>query len=233
MIITIDGPSGVGKSTLSKALARHLGFGQIDSGALYRAVTLHCLRARAPFDDMQALERCALGARVELHHSPHGDVVMLNGDVVDAELRDPEVSRRIANVADLRSVRELVNDVQRHAARGRDLILDGRDCGTVVFPDAEIKVYLTADALSRARRRHEQMLLNKRPQAMQPLAEVVADLEARDARDRARPFGALRQSPDAVVVDTSGLTYEEGWQSLLRAVEEHPAFRARLASTQE
>jgi cytidylate kinase len=156
---------------------------------------------------------------------------MLNGDVVDAELRDPEVSRRIANVADLRSVRELVNDVQRRAAHGRDLILDGRDCGTVVFPDAEIKVYLTADALSRARRRHEQMLLNKRPQAMQPLAEVVSDLEARDARDRARPFGALRQAPDAVVVDTSGLTYEEGWQLLLRAVEEHPAFRARLAST--
>jgi len=233
MIITIDGPSGVGKSSLSKALARHLGFGQIDSGAMYRAATLHCLRQGVDFADVDALSRAASTARIELRHLPEGgDEVLLNGEVVDAELRDPEISRRIANVADLRLVRDLVNEAQRLAARGRDLVLDGRDTGTVVFPNADIKIYLTADVEARGRRRHEQMVLTRGAEHAESLDRVIADLAERDRRDRSRPFGALKPAEDAILVDSSTFTYAQGLSELIRIVEEHPAYRARLGEPQ-
>jgi cytidylate kinase len=217
LIVAIDGPCGVGKSSLARAVARRLGFSHLDSGALYRAVALRCLEEGVSPSDADAVARVAEKARLEIVDDPHGMRVLSRGEDVTDRLRVPEVSRVTAAVADIRPVRELLNLTQRRFARGRRVVADGRDIATVVFPDAEVKIYLDASLEERARRRFDQHAGDPK-HANESLDDVARDIAERDHRDKSRSFGALRQHPEADLLDSTGLPYEETLERLTALV---------------
>jgi cytidylate kinase len=203
MIVAIDGPAGAGKSTITRTLARRLGFAFLDTGAMYRAVTLAALRRGVPWDDVASLARVAEDVVIELD----GDQVLLDGEDVSQEIRTPAVTSAIANVADNVHVRQRLVEQQRRIAAGKsNIVTEGRDQGTVAFPDAECKIFLTASPEERARRRLDD--LRSRGQEA-TLEEVLSDQNERDRRDQARPVGRLMKAADAVEVCTDGLTPEE------------------------
>jgi cytidylate kinase len=202
MIITIDGPAGAGKSSAARALARRLGFEFLDTGAMYRAVTLAGLRAGIDLRDEHALG--ALLANLTLEMSP-GRVV-LNGEDVTGQIRTAEVTAASAPVADSPAVRRRLRELQRAIAAGRDIICEGRDQGTVVFPDAACKFFLVADPLERARRRQREMAVRGE---VRDLRDVLADQEARDRRDAARDLAPMVPAVDAIRLDSTNLTLEQ------------------------
>jgi cytidylate kinase len=203
MIVAIDGPAGAGKSTITRTLARRLGFAFLDTGAMYRAVTLAALRRGVPWDDVASLARVAEDVVIELD----GDQVLLDGEDVSQEIRTPAVTSSIANVADNVHVRQRLVEQQRRIAAGKsNIVTEGRDQGTVAFPDAECKIFLTASPEERARRRLDD--LRSRGQEA-TLEEVLADQNERDRRDQARPVGRLMKAADAVEFCTDGLTPDE------------------------
>jgi CMP/dCMP kinase len=202
LIVTIDGPAGAGKSSAARGLARRLGFRFLDTGAMYRAVTLAARERDLDLADVAAMARLAGEIRVELA----GDRVMLEGrDVTDA-IRKFEIATATHYAADNPAVRAQLVLWQRAAAAGSDVVTEGRDQGTVVFPDAECKIFLTANERERARRRH--LDLQARGENI-PFEEVLANQQLRDQRDAARPVGALIKADDAIEVFTDGLTPEE------------------------
>ncbi|HKB36927.1 MAG TPA: (d)CMP kinase [Gemmataceae bacterium] len=202
MIITIDGPAGSGKSSAARALAVRLGFRFLDTGAMYRAVTLAALRARIDLHDQDALSRLLDGLRLEM---PPGQVI-LNGEDVTTQIRTREVTDASRPIADSRVVRERLVWMQRELARGRDIVCEGRDQGTVVFPDAACKFFLGADPVERARRRQREM--QARGETAE-LDEVLRAQQERDARDAARDLGPMIPAEDAVRLDSTALTLDE------------------------
>lgn len=202
MIITIDGPAGAGKSTVARALARRLGFRYLDTGAMYRAVALAGLRRAVDWDRPEDLARVAADLQLELT----GDQILLNGEDVTLAVRTEEVTAATRYAADNQQVRRRLAHLQRVAAAGQDMVTEGRDQGSVVFPHAECKIYLTASPDERARRRQGD--LEAQGEA-KPLGEVLGDLDRRDREDAARPIGALVEPLDAVNVPTDGLTVDE------------------------
>lgn len=211
MIVTIDGPSGVGKSTVTKALAARLGFEYLDTGAMYRAVALAVLRRAIPFDDHDAIAAILPSLHVEL---PPGRVV-LNGEDVSAAIRTPEVSQGASKVAVIAAVRRFLAGEQQTAAAGRDMVCEGRDQGTFVFPTAECKYFLTGDARVRAERRAAELVAKGQSVTVE---EVLADQEARDRRDSERDLAPMRPAHDAVVVDTTHLSTEQVIEKLEQIV---------------
>ncbi|MBI1914199.1 MAG: (d)CMP kinase [Planctomycetes bacterium] len=203
MIITIDGPAGAGKSTSAWVLAWRLGFKYpLDTGAMYRAVTLAALRAGIDPADPDALARLLDGLCLEM---PPGRVI-LDGEDITAPIRTGEVTDASRPIADSRVVRERLVLMQREIARGRDIVCEGRDQGTVVFPDAACKFFLVADPVERARRRQREMLARGETVA---LDELLRAQEARDDRDARRAVGPMVRAADAVTIDSTGLTLEE------------------------
>ncbi|MBM4293097.1 MAG: (d)CMP kinase [Deltaproteobacteria bacterium] len=201
-VIAIDGPAGAGKSSVSAALAARLGFTRLDTGALYRAIGLAALRAGVRAEEGEALRALLADLRVELD----GAEVLLDGVAEGDALRRPEVSAAASDFARLPSVRAKLLDLQRAIGAAQACVVDGRDIGTVVFPDAPLKIYLTASARARAERR----LLELAAKGMaQPLDEVQREIEARDAQDASRPIAPLRRAEDAVLVDATALGLEE------------------------
>jgi cytidylate kinase len=198
-VIAIDGPAGSGKSTVAKALAARLGLEYLDTGAMYRSVTFAALRRGIDPSERDQVARMV--ADLELAVTP--DNVVVDGVDATIEIRGPEVSRAVSIVAANPDVRSEMVRRQREWVAARDGgVLEGRDIGTVVFPDAELKVYLTADAEVRARRRSKEV-------ADLDYATVAADLARRDALDQGREVSPLTEAPDAFVVDTTGLSVEE------------------------
>jgi cytidylate kinase len=202
MIITIDGPAGAGKSSAARALARRLGFEFLDTGAMYRAVSLAALRAGLDLHDQEALARLLAGLRLEL---PPGRVLLSGEDVTHA-IRTAEVTAATQPVADSPVVRRSLVQVQRAIAAGRDMVCEGRDQGTVVFPQAACKFFLVADPVERARRRQREMAA--RGEAVD-FASVLEAQEVRDRRDAARDLAPMRPAADAVVLDSTALTLDE------------------------
>jgi cytidylate kinase len=202
MIITIDGPAGAGKSTVARLLAARLGFDYLDTGAMYRAVTLAALRAGCDPRDAAALRRLLdqLDLRLE-----KGRVYLQGEDVTDL-LRSQQITAASGAIADSPVVRAHLVALQRQWAAGRNVVCEGRDQGTLVFPQAECKFFLTAAPQERARRRHQEMLA--RGEALS-LEEVLRDQEARDRRDAARTIAPLVPAADAVILDTTTLSLEE------------------------
>jgi cytidylate kinase len=202
MIITIDGPAGAGKSTVARLLAARLGFDYLDTGAMYRAVTLAALRAGCDPCDAAALRRLLdqLDLRLE-----KGRVYLQGEDVTDL-LRSQQITAASGAIADSPVVRAHLVALQRQWAAGRNVVCEGRDQGTLVFPQAECKFFLTAAPQERARRRHQEMLA--RGEALS-LEEVLRDQEARDRRDAARTIAPLVPAADAVILDTTTLSLEE------------------------
>ncbi len=199
MIVTIDGPAGAGKSSAAHTLARRLGFEFLNTGAMYRAVTLAALRAGCDLGDEASLSRLLVTLSLEM--SPGR--VLLNGEDVTALIRTAEVTAGTGKVASSPAVRRRLGELQRATASGRNLVCEGRDQGTIVFPDAACKFFLVADPVERARRRHREMLARGETVA---LAEILAAQEARDARDTARDIAPMRPAADAILLDSTALT---------------------------
>lgn len=213
LIIAIDGPAGAGKSTVARRLARRLGYRFLDSGALYRAVTLAALRAGLEPGDEERVAALARTADVELRDGADGPVVLLGGDDVSAEIRGPAVSNAVSTVAALPRVREAIAPLQKGFAAEGGVVAEGRDIGTVVFPDADVKFFLDADPAERARRRADE-----RGEA--DVGSVHREIAARDRDDTDRKVAPLRAAPDAVVVDTTPLSLDEVVARLAAEVEE-------------
>jgi cytidylate kinase len=202
MIVTIDGPAGAGKSSTARALARRLAFEFLDTGAMYRAVTLTGLRAGLDLNDQDALERLLADLRLEM---PPGRVVA-NGEDITHGIRTAEVTAASRAVADSPVVRRWLVALQRRIAMGRDIVCEGRDQGTIVFPDAACKFFLVADPGERAQRRHREMLT--RGERI-PWEEVLRAQQARDQRDEARDIAPMVPAADAIVLDSTHLSLEE------------------------
>lgn len=202
MIITIDGPAGAGKSTASKMLAKRLGFQFLDTGAMYRAVTWAALQRKIPLDDQTALAELAS----ELQIAFLGTSVLVNGRDVTEEIRTPEVTQNVVAIADTPMVRQHLVRIQREIARHGNYVCEGRDQGSVVFPDAPCKFYLTASAKQRAIRRVDQL---KHAGQSVDLDEIVQQQNQRDQQDIERPVGRLVKAEAAIEIDTDHKTIGE------------------------
>jgi cytidylate kinase len=218
LIIAIDGPSGAGKSTLGRRLAREFGLLYVDTGAMYRAVALAAVEANVSAHNAEGLTEVARRARVELTGDPDHLQVKLNGRDVTSEIRTEQASRLASVVSTVAGVRrELVRRQREMGATGAGVVLDGRDIGTVVFPNADVKFFITARSEERARRRYEQDHA-KAPDLT--FDETLADINTRDQRDSTRDDSPLRIAEDAVVIDTTDLTVEEVFARMLETVRE-------------
>lgn len=219
-LVAIDGPAGAGKSTVSREVARRLGFTMIDTGALYRAVALAALRGGIAHDDEAGLE--ALLRKIELRLEE--DRIFLDGEDVSREIRTPEISLGASRVSTVPAVRAGLLRLQRKLGRAapRGAVLEGRDIGTVIFPDADAKIFLTASVEQRAMRRTEE--LRARGEEVD-YEEVLADQIRRDRRDSERSLAPLRPAEDAIVVDSSGRTIEEVVEEIVKTVRERIAMR--------
>ena len=212
LIIAIDGPSGAGKGTVARAIANELGYRHVDSGAMYRAVGWQALRDGVPLDDDVAVAALATAARIEVSNTQ----VTIDGVDVTRQIRTPEVDRAAAAVARLPRVRSVLVDRQRAMAANGGIVMEGRDIGTVVFPDADVKLYLDASPEERARRRASDPAHTGVPAAV---SEVATLLTQRDQIDRTRAVSPLYAAADALVVDTTGRSVEDIVKQVLRVLD--------------
>jgi cytidylate kinase len=219
-VVTIDGPAGAGKSTTARAVAARLGFLYVDTGALYRALALKVAECGVSPDDPAQVNACIDGAKVDLSGSPEHVHVWLDGRDVSREIRTPEVSELSSRLAAMPDVRARLVETQRALAARGPLVAEGRDLGTVVFPGAEVKIFLDASVEERARRRSRD--LQERGIAA-PIDQVQEELERRDRRDRDRAQSPLKPSPDARVIDTTGMDLEPQVEAVLGVIMAHPA----------
>jgi cytidylate kinase len=214
VVIAIDGPAGSGKSTVARRLAERLGFIYIDTGAMYRGVGLLALQRGVALSDAAALERLAASAGLRF---AAGNRLMAGQEDLTGQIRTPEVADASSIVSTVAGVRREMVEIQRQLGRDNNVVMEGRDIGTVVFPDAEVKVFLKASPEERARRRF----------AEQPsgpsLEEVTAQIRERDARDTERDVSPLRQAPGAVAIDSTGLSIEEVVKKIEELTRPHRA----------
>jgi len=208
-ILAIDGPMGAGKSTVAREVARRLGFQYLDTGAMYRAVAWMALQHGADLADderLSAISRLLAQGHLQMVTSDDQLTVLVDGRDITREIRSPEVSASVAKVAKVPGVREAMTSLQRRLAREGGVVVEGRDMGTVVFPDAEVKIFLTATLEERARRRQKEMA--ERGEEI-PLERVLQIIDEDDRVAMTRAVAPLRPAPDAVVIDTTGRTVEE------------------------
>lgn len=212
IVIAIDGPSGAGKSTIARLLAKRLGYIQIDTGAMYRAAALLLSREGIDLADLEAVERFCQTLDIRLESDAGRQIVLANGMDVTDQIRTPEMSLLTSRTSTLKPVREALLKSQQGMGKRGGVVLEGRDIGTVVFPDAELKFYLSASVEERARRRCEE--LTAKGEAV-TLEETIADVAKRDRQDSERDIAPLRQADDAIAIDSSRLTIDEVLASLV------------------
>lgn len=201
--VAIDGPAGAGKSTVAKKVAQKLGYIYVDTGAMYRAVTLEMLRRQLPLERKDEIGKLAKHLSIRLLSTESGQRVLLNGEDVTEEIRSPEVSRLVSKIAAIPVVRNVLVHVQKQMVADKGVVMDGRDIGTHVIPDAEVKIFLTASVEERARRRFDEM---KRAGSPLTYEELVRDIAERDRMDQERETAPLIQAADAVYLDSTGMT---------------------------
>ena len=219
--IAIDGPSGAGKSTLAKSLAARLGYLYVDTGAIYRTIGYYAFSNGIDPKDETAVVAALPEIRVEMTYGDDGlQHMLLNGTDVTKEIRLPEISLYASAVSAHPGVRAFLLEMQRQLARTSNVIMDGRDIGTVVLPDAKVKVYLTASSEERARRRCLELEQRGTPE---PFEKVLKEIEERDWNDSHRAVAPLRQADDAVLLDTTKLNFEQSEEALLKIIEEKTA----------
>jgi cytidylate kinase len=219
IIITIDGWSSCGKSTLAKQLAKKLGYLYVDSGAMYRAITLYFLRNHVDWTDKKQVKQALKSINLEFVPNPAQGLseIFLNDENVEYVIRDLVIAEKVSDVAAIREVREFAVAQQRKMGEKKGVVMDGRDIGTVVFPDAELKIFMTADNAVRVQRRFKE-LYEKNPNIT--IEEVKTNLEMRDYIDSNREVSPLRKADDALVLDNTNLTEEEQFNIAMKWVEE-------------
>ena len=216
--IAIDGPAGAGKSSTAKLIAKKLGYIYVDTGALYRTVGLYSIRKGIDTKDAENVIATLPDVKVELKFIDGSQHVFLNGEDVSDAIRTPEASMGASNVSAIPKVREFLFDLQRSIAANNDCIMDGRDIGTVVLPNADVKIFLTASVEERANRRYKEML-EKGESA--DYNDILEDIKKRDYQDSHREIAPLRQADDAIFVDNGGYDLESGTEYLLGIIKEH------------
>ena len=216
--IAIDGPSGAGKSTMARRVAAELGFLYVDTGAIYRSVSLYAYRTGVDKEDAERIVALLPQVQIDMEYREDGvQHMMLNGEDVTNAIRDNEISLYTSSVSAIPEVRAFLLDLQRNLAATRNVIMDGRDIGTVVLPDATVKIYLTAAPEARAKRRWLEL---KEKGADLTEEQVLEDVIQRDYNDTHRSIAPLRQAEDAVLVDTTALDLEASYQLLLNTIRE-------------
>lgn len=204
--VAIDGPAGAGKSTIAKAVAKKMNLIYVDTGAMYRAMALHMLRMGVDLQDTESIIEKCKKADITIRYEDGVQVVLLNGENVNAFLRTEEVGNGASAISPIPEVRRKLVDLQRKLAAESDCIMDGRDIGTCVLPNAQTKIYLTASSEVRAKRRYDEL---KAKGETCDLRKIRADIEERDYRDMHREVSPLKQAEDAILVDTSDMTVDE------------------------
>ena len=210
--VAIDGPAGAGKSTIAKRIARRLGYIYVDTGAMYRAMAYYLIQNQVDAADQEAIAAACQHADISICYQDGEQVVLLNGENVNAYLRTEAVGNMASVSSVVPEVRKKLVELQPKLARETDVVMDGRDIGTVVLPDADVKVYLTASVETRAKRRFLELQEKGEPA---DLAKIAADIEDRDYRDMHRDISPLRQAEDATLVDSSDMTIEQVVERIL------------------
>ncbi len=214
--VAIDGPAGAGKSTIAKAAAAQMHLVYIDTGAMFRAIGLGCIRAGLnPNSDIEKIIEMLPFMNIDISHGENGQEIFLNGENVSSEIRMPQVSVAASDVSKIPEVRQKLLMLQRSIAEKTDVIMDGRDIGTVVLPDAKLKIFLTASVEERAMRRYKE-LVEKGVECS--FDEVKADMEYRDKNDSQREIAPLKPAEDSVIVDTTGKTLQESVDMILELI---------------
>jgi cytidylate kinase len=216
MIIAIDGPAGAGKSTVAKIIAKRLGFLYIDTGAMYRALTLKTLEQKIDTSDITRIIETARNIRIDLQNEKDGSLkIFLDGIDVSKEIRQPVITKFVSDIAKIRAVREVMLGLQRKVGEKRDVVLDGRDIGTVVFPEAKHKFYVDADFNERVERRYKELTSLDEDISLEA---VKKDLSNRDTIDTNREVAPLRRADDAVYIDTTDMAIEEVVEKILKEI---------------
>ena len=206
MIVAVDGPAGSGKGTVTKRIEKELGFLNLDTGATYRCVALQTLKENVDLKDEEKIIKIANDIDIKIDNTGDKDIVLLNGEDVSRDIRTKEVTSIVSQISSIIPVREKMVEVQRSLAIGKNVIVEGRDICTVVFPNADVKIYLDASEEVRAKRRFEE---NKQNGIDTTYEEVLENVKMRDYNDMHKKFGALKRADDAIVVDSSNLTIDE------------------------
>ncbi|MBE6834720.1 MAG: (d)CMP kinase [Ruminococcaceae bacterium] len=215
--IAIDGPGGAGKSTIAKAAAKELGYIYVDTGALYRSVGLYALRKEVKTDSADEVVPLLSEISVELKFIDGSQRVYLNGEDVSEEIRTPEASMAASNVSAIQAVRDFLFDLQRNIAKENNCIMDGRDIGTVVLPNAQVKIFLTASAEERAKRRYLQLM--EKGQEVK-YEDVLKELQERDYQDSHREIAPLKPAEDSIIIDTSDINLEQSIDTVVNVIRE-------------
>lgn len=217
MIIAVDGPAGAGKSTVSKMLAQRLGFLYIDTGAIYRAITLKAIQEKIDIKDTPELIAMASQTTIDLINEQDSSLkIFLDGRDVTLEIRKPHITKLVSDISKLKDIREVALGLQRKLGKQRDSVLDGRDIGTVVFPDADKKFYIDAEFNERVKRRYEEL---KELGQDVSLKEIENDLHNRDTIDSTRECAPLKKAEDAIYIDTTNMSIEEVVDSMLNYIK--------------
>ncbi len=217
--VAIDGFSGTGKSSTAREVAKRLDFTYIDSGAMYRAVTLYMLRNKIDVQDINEVQKNLPDIHIvfKIDNTSKQQSIFLNGENIENEIRENKVTQKVSNIAKIAAVRDLMVAQQRSFADQNGIVMDGRDIGTVVFPDADVKIFMTADMEERAKRRHKELLekgINSE------LNEILSNLKERDKIDSEREESPLFKADDAVEINTTHLTFDEQVKKIVRLVED-------------
>ena len=216
-IVAIDGPAGTGKGTITKLIAEELGLINIDTGAMYRCVALEALRKNVSDTEIEKVEEILRNIEIKFKRESGNIFVFLNGEDVTKEIRTPEVNTCVAKFAALKCVRDKMTPLQQEMGKDSNIIMEGRDIGTAIFPKADVKIYLDASPEERANRRYKQNIANGINQSYE---EVLASIKQRDILETTRKLNPLRKAEDAILVDTTHLTIEEVKQRILDIIKE-------------